>query len=128
MSLKKKREKRNINAHISQLSCTLVCLEPTALFWDNIRGFNQNTRCSVEDSFIEFFRVALPNPPFISTIGFTMCMWKVRILHRVCYVSVSASCDSLFIPLSDDTLELKQTEKQARKKPFWSLIKNFVFI
>lgn len=45
-----------------------------------------------------------------------MCMWKVRILHRVCYVSVSASCDTLFIPLSDDTLELKQTEKQARKK------------
>lgn len=22
----------------AQLSCTLVCLEPTALFWDNIRG------------------------------------------------------------------------------------------
>lgn len=25
------------NAHIAQLSCTLVCLKPTALFWDNIR-------------------------------------------------------------------------------------------
>lgn len=38
MSLR--REKKNYtNAHIAQLSCTLVCLEPTALFWDNIRGF-----------------------------------------------------------------------------------------
>lgn len=34
MSLKEKH-----NAHIAQLSCTLVCLEPSALFWDNIRGF-----------------------------------------------------------------------------------------
>lgn len=35
---------KNINAHIAQLSCTLVCLKPTALFWDNIRGFKPEYR------------------------------------------------------------------------------------
>lgn len=32
---------------IAQLSCTLVCLEPTALFWDNIRVTQQSTGRSV---------------------------------------------------------------------------------
>lgn len=90
-------KKRNINAHIAQLSCTLVCLEPIALFWDNIRGFNLNPGRSVEDSFIEFYRPhPLPPSPRISTVGSTMCMWKVHVLHRMHYVNVSASCDYLF--------------------------------
>lgn len=33
-------------ARIAQLSCTLVCLEPTALFWDNIRGFKPEYRAT----------------------------------------------------------------------------------
>lgn len=37
-------KKTNGNAHIAQLSCTLVCLDPTALFWDSIRGFKPEYR------------------------------------------------------------------------------------
>lgn len=42
----KKKKKKDHNAHIAQLNCTLVCLEPTALFWDNIRGFKAEHRTS----------------------------------------------------------------------------------
>lgn len=35
------------NAHIAQLSCTFVCLKPTALFWDNIRFSSKNPGWSI---------------------------------------------------------------------------------
>lgn len=44
MTFKEKKKTKNDDAHTAQLSRTLVCLEPTALFWDNIRGLKiQNT-------------------------------------------------------------------------------------
>lgn len=43
MTFKEKKKTKNDDAHTAQLSRTLVCLEPTALFWDNIRGLKIQT-------------------------------------------------------------------------------------
>lgn len=52
VSLKKKKKrwknKTKDDAHAAQLSRTSVCLEPTALFWDNIRGFES----TIQDEFV----------------------------------------------------------------------------
>lgn len=81
MSLKKQQH----NAHIAQLSCTLVCLEPTALFWDNIRGFKLEYRTTclriadVKTVSFSFSGCFFP-PLFISTHLLVSCYVSVSLL------------------------------------------------